>query len=246
VTVFRAHIGCSGWNYASWKRTVYGGAPEAQWLSLYSQWFDTVEVNSTFYRLPSTKAVEAWVNSTPGGFRFAVKASRYLTHVKRLGTLDQGVARLYQPLEPLVESGKLGPVLWQLPATFHRNDERLASALAALPSGRHAFEFRHASWYAEDVYELLRDHDVALVIADHGHRALPFPPRTASWDYVRLHFGHRGRRGNYSSSEIHEWASRIRQSKRENWVYFNNDWEAFAPTNARELLRALQPHEAAA
>jgi uncharacterized protein YecE (DUF72 family) len=240
------HVGCSGWNYASWKETVYGGAPASSWLRLYAQAFDTVEVNSTFYRLPTTKAVRAWAETTPDGFSFAVKASRYLTHVKRLRDLEPGVVRLYELLDPLVQSGKLGPVLWQLPATFVRDDERLAAALEALPPGRHAFELRHASWYVDEVYALLRRHGVALVIADHPARPLPAPPSTASWDYVRLHFGHRGRNGNYSRSEILDWGARIESSKRETWVYFNNDWEAFAPANARELRRLLEPHPAAA
>jgi uncharacterized protein YecE (DUF72 family) len=208
--------------------------------------FDTVEVNSTFYRLPSAKAVNAWVEATPGDFMFAVKASRYLTHVKRLRDLEEGVERLYDPLRPLLQSGKLGPLLWQLPSTFHRDDDRLADALDVLPPGRHAFEFRDASWYVPEVYELLARYDAALVTADHLSRSFPTAAETASWNYVRLHFGHRGRNGNYSRSEIQDWGSRIGAWKRETWVYFNNDWEAFAPSNARELRRLLTHRHAAA
>src|SRR3954453_18732518 len=233
----RARIGCSGWNYASWKEDVYGGAAESHWLELYSRRFDTVEVNSTFYRLPTARSVQGWLEVTPSDFDLAVRASRYLTHVKRLGDLPEGIDHLYTRLDPLVRPGRLGPVLWQLPPTFHRDDVRLSSALEALPPGKHAFEFRHASWYVQGVYELLRRHDVACVIADHAQRPMPVPPSTASWDYVRLHFGRRGRRGNYSPLEPAEWASRIGSSSRDTWVFFNNDWEAFAPTNASAVRK---------
>ena len=233
------HIGCSGWNYDSWKQPVYGGAPPRRWLGLYAALFDTVEVNSSFYRLPTRKAVQAWADGTPDDFVFAVKASRYLTHVKRLRDLPDGVARLYERLQPLVESRKLGPVLWQLPATFHHDEERLAEALRALPEGRHAFEFRHPSWFTEDVYELLERHDAALVVGDHPER--PFQPwrLTAGWAYIRFHYGHRGRNGNYGPSEIGAWAGRIESTRTETWAYFNNDWEAFAVANARALQHSL-------
>ncbi len=238
-SVRSARIGCSGWNYASWKEDVYGGAPSTRWLTLYASLYDTVEVNSTFYRLPTAKATQRWAETTPPHFTFAVKASRYLTHVKRLRDLEPGLERMYESLRPLIRTGKLGPVLWQLPATFERNDDRLQAALELLPPGLHAFEFRHSSWFTEDIFEILRRHAIAVVIADHLSRPLPTPPSTASWAYVRLHYGHRGRNGNYSRSEILEWADRIRSWQRPAWVYFNNDWEAFAPANARELRRVM-------
>jgi uncharacterized protein YecE (DUF72 family) len=177
------------------------------------------------------------VRQTPERFVFAVKASRYLTHVKRLGEIEQGIARFYERIEPLIDAGRLGPVLWQLPETFKRDDARLAAALRALPPGRHAFEFRDASWFAEDVYELLRRHDAALVFGDHPQRPFQTEPATASWGYVRLHFGARGRRGNYSERELEGWARRLDdwRSARELYVYLNNDWEGFAPRNARML-----------
>ncbi|TML59524.1 MAG: DUF72 domain-containing protein, partial [Actinobacteria bacterium] len=142
-------IGCSGWNYASWKDEFYEGKPARLWLQHYARYFDTLEVNSTFYRLPLKTSVARWVEETPPDFVFAVKASRYLTHVKRLTDLDGGIQRYYERLEPLARSPKLGPVLWQLPANFRRDDERLRAALAALPGGRHCFEFRHSSWFVD-------------------------------------------------------------------------------------------------
>lgn len=235
-----AHVGCSGWNYASWRGTVYPpGLAARRWLARYAEWFDTVEVNATFYRLVTEATTARWVVQTPPGFQFAVKASRYLTHVRRLRDIEAGVARFYGPLEPLVRAGRLGPVLWQLPPTFHRDEERLAAALDRLPAGRHAVEFRHDSWFADDVYALLRERDVALVAADDPRRPSPLDVVTATWRYVRLHYGHRGRRGNYARSELAAWAARIAEWREESFVYFNNDWEAFAPRNARVLRGQL-------
>jgi uncharacterized protein YecE (DUF72 family) len=235
-------IGCSGWNYASWKDPVYEGKPPRLWLSLYARRFDTVEVNNTFYRLPQKSAVARWVEQSPPDFLFAVKASRYLTHIRRLTDLGDGIRRYYERIEPLARSPKMGPVLWQLPPTFRRDDARLAAALRALPLGRHCFEFRHASWFAEPVYELLRAHGAALVIADRPevkeYQAHVF---TTDWTYVRFHYGSRGRRGNYSERELEEWAQLFEAWSRdvEILVYFNNDWEAFAVRNAQWLKKRL-------
>jgi uncharacterized protein YecE (DUF72 family) len=236
-------IGCSGWNYASWKDEFYEGKPARTWLQHYARFFDTVEVNNTFYRLPRRSSVAAWVAQTPPDFLFAVKASRYLTHVKRLADLGRGIERYYECIEPLVQSPKLGPVLWQLPATFRRDDDRLGAALAALPHGRHCFEFRHASWFAEPVYDLLRAHGAALVIGDRPEvKEFQTHEFTTSWTYVRFHYGSRGRRGNYSHRELEDWARRIDQWSTEVEVlaYFNNDWEVFAVRNALWLKARLE------
>jgi uncharacterized protein YecE (DUF72 family) len=235
-------IGCSGWNYASWKDEFYEGKPTRLWLEHYAQYFDTVEVNNTFYRLPLKTSVARWVEETPPRFVFAVKASRYLTHVKRLTDLGSGIQRYYERLEPLRLSPKFGPVLWQLPANFRRDDERLGAALDALPSGRHCFEFRHASWFVEPVYELLRKHGAALVIGDRPEvKEFQAHELTTDWTYVRFHYGSRGRRGNYSESELEEWAGRFENWRREVeiFAYFNNDWEVFAIRNALWLRKRL-------
>jgi uncharacterized protein YecE (DUF72 family) len=164
--------------------------------------------------------------------------------MKRLTGLDTGLERFYAPLQPMIDAGMLGPVLWQLPGDFRRNDERLAGlfeALKAFPSGRHCLEFRHPSWFCEDVYEILRRHGAALVIGD--RKGLEFQPHLilGDWTYVRFHFGWRGRRGNYSEAELDEWAERIRRWRREAdvYAYFNNDWETFAPRNALSLMRKV-------
>jgi uncharacterized protein YecE (DUF72 family) len=202
--VSAVRVGCSGWNYASWREPVYGGEPARRWLELYAERFDAVEVNATFYRLPLVTAVERRADETPPGFVFAVKASRYLTHVERLRDLAPGVERFYERIEPLHATGKLGPVLWQLPRRFRRDEERLAEALSRLPKGRHCFEFRDRTWFADDVYALLRDHGAALVIADRRGLDYQADELTADWTYVRFHQGTRGRRGNYSDGDLRE------------------------------------------
>jgi uncharacterized protein YecE (DUF72 family) len=206
----------------------------SRWLEHYATLFDTVEVNNTFYRLPKRDAVANWVERTPDDFIFTIKASRYLTHIKRLTKMREGVARFAERIEPLLESPKMGPILWQLPANFRRDDERLQGALEALPPGRHCFEFRDESWFAPDVLGILRAHDIALVIGDHPERPFQTHELTTDWTFVRMHYGHRGRRGNYSESELETWKRRIAAWRRraEVFVYFNNDWETFAVRNA--------------
>jgi uncharacterized protein YecE (DUF72 family) len=239
-------IGCSGWNYAAWKGLFYpaSGCPPSRWLEYYAQRFDTVEVNSTFYRLASRDAVARWVGQTPDGFVFAPKISRYITHIKRLTDLDQALARYYERIEPLTRSPKMGPVLWQLPENFHRSNERLRDALERLPPGRHCFEFRHPSWFDDDVYGLLRDHDVALVIGDRPERDFQTYEFTTDFTFVRFHYGHRGRGGNYSRSELEEWAERLAgwRAEVDVFAYFNNDWEGYAIRNALFLQRWFQRH----
>jgi uncharacterized protein YecE (DUF72 family) len=231
-------VGCSGWNYRDWRGAFYPeGLPARRWLEHYATVFDTVEVNATFYRLTTVKAVANWVAQTPPGFCFAVKASRYLTHVKRLDFAAESLARFYDPLEPMIAAGKLGAVLWQLPPNFKRDDERLAGwidALLAFPPTRHALEVRHESWFAPDVYARLHEANVALVAAHRKGLDHPRDVRTADFAFHRFHYGARGRRGNYSATELDELAAELRGV--DGFAYFNNDWEAFAPRNARGLL----------
>jgi uncharacterized protein YecE (DUF72 family) len=236
-------IGCSGWQYEDWRGVLYPkGLAKGRWLERYAQVFETVEVNSTFYRLASADAVKRWVEQTPPEFVLAAKASRYMTHTQRLQNIAEGIGRYYEGIEPLAESGKLGPIVWQFPANFRRDDDRLGRALPLLPPGRHCFEFRHESWFTESVYKQLRAHNAALVIADSPR--WPFQARvlTADWTLVRLHHGHRGRDGNYSETEIAEWAERIAgwSEQAEAFVYFNNDWRGYAVRNALSLMRRLR------
>jgi uncharacterized protein YecE (DUF72 family) len=235
-------IGCSGWQYDSWRGRLYPERePKRRWLELYAEHFDTVEVNSTFYRLARREAVTGWVDQTPADFLFAVKASRYLTHTKRLAGIEEGVKRFYEPLEPLIEAGRLGPVLWQLPENFHRSDDRLAGWLDVLPEGRHTIEFRHASWFVPEVMRALRSRGVALTIGDHPTRPFQSYEATADWRFIRFHYGSRGRAGNYSATEIDQWAERIRGwlARTAAYVYFNNDWNSYAPANASLLRKRI-------
>jgi uncharacterized protein YecE (DUF72 family) len=239
----QVRIGCSGWMYDDWRGRLYPERePKRRWLELYAAQFDTVEVNSTFYRLARREAVAAWVAQTPLEFLFAVKASRYLTHVKRLGEVGDGIKRFYEPLAPMIEAGRLGPVLWQLPENFHRDDARLADWLEAIPPGRHTIEFRHPSWFVPDVLDALRAHGVSLTIGDHPERPFQTHDGTTSWRFVRFHYGARGRAGNYSATELDHWARRIAQWRRRQdvFAYFNNDWRGFAPANARALRSRLR------
>ena len=233
-------IGCSGWNYADWRGRVYPkGCPASRWLEHYATLFDTVEVNSTFYRLARRDAVAHWIEQVPAGFVFAVKGSRYLTHMKRLTEMEQGVARFYERIEPLVDSPHMGPVLWQLPGNFQRDDERLAAAIDVLPPGRHTFEFRHPSWFTPDVYALLRERGVALAIGDDPRRPFQTDEITADFTFVRYHYGHRGRNGNYSQSELDEQLRRLKRlaGRADLFVYFNNDWCGYAVKNALYVRR---------
>jgi uncharacterized protein YecE (DUF72 family) len=236
------HIGCSGWQYRSWRDGAFypPKLPQRRWLEYYSSVFGTVEVNSTFYRLARPEAVARWLQETPPEFLLTVKASRYMTHIRRLQDLEEPMRRFYAGIEPLVGSPKLGPVLWQLPANFKRDEERLSEVLHALPEGRHCFEFRDPSWFTDDVLELLRQFGVALVYGDHPER--PWQPLelTADWTFIRFHYGRRGRRGNYSETELREWAERLGGLDAEVFAYFNNDWEAFAPRNALRLRSLLR------
>jgi uncharacterized protein YecE (DUF72 family) len=238
-------IGCSGWVYKDWKGDFYPeDLPQRRWLERYAESFDTVEVNNTFYRLPTIEAVQRWADETPDGFVFAVKGSRYTTHIKRLIDFEKYSTRFFESLEPLVKAGKLGPVLWQLPGNFRRDDERLAAALGVLADrpGRHCFEFRHASWFAPDVMAALRERDAALVIGDDPER--PFQTRevTAPCTYIRFHRGKAGPRGSYAPRDMAPWRRRIAawRARTEVFAYFNNDWEGFAPRNALALKRSFR------
>jgi uncharacterized protein YecE (DUF72 family) len=238
----QVRIGCSGWSYEDWRGGIYPqGLPARGWLERYAEIFDTVEVNATFYRLPKRETVASWVDQVPGNFLFAIKASRYLTHMKRLREIVDSVARFWEPLEPLRHAHRMGPVLWQLPENFQRDDDLLAAALDVLPPARHCFEFRHPSWFTTAVGELLAEHGASLAIGDDKRRPLPEAKPVGELAYLRLHYGHRGRDGNYSAAELERWRRRIAawRSRREVFAYLNNDWRGFAPANALELRRGL-------
>jgi len=247
-------IGTSGWHYKHWIGRFY---PEKlrpdKWLEHYAQHFDTVEVNNTFYHLPKEQTMVNWHDRVPAGFLFAVKASRYITHIKKLRNTAEEVERFFDLAGLLGEH--LGPILYQLPPSLHKDLARLEEFIASLPlRDRAVFEFRHASWYEQDTFDLLNRHGVALCVHDMG---LGFPnarervggpgkapPRvvTGGMVYVRFH-GTNGRyQGNYPDSLLHDWAGWMKSrmhAARAVYAYFNNDISGHALNNARTLRRIM-------
>ena len=236
----RIHLGTSGYVYPHWREVLYPkGLPACDWLSQYASVFSTVELNATFYRLPTENAARCWREGTPKGFRFAAKGSRFLTHMKRLTETGVGLERFYAPLRALGE--KLSVVLWQLPAQMsHPNLERLDAFLAAQPTGlRQVFEFRHPNWYVEEVAAVLDRHGCAF--CEHDLVDLRPPRVTGGFRYLRFH-GRLGYRGLYGRRRLQPWAEDLsawRDGGRDAYVYFNNDLEGHAVHDALELADLL-------
>ncbi len=232
-------IGTCGWNYSHWRDRFYPRKlRQSEWLQFYAGAFDTVEINATFYRLPKPEYVDGWRWAVPDDFLFSIKGSRYLTHVKRLGDSGEPVDRFFDLMGRLGQ--KAGPVLWQLPPNFQRDNDRLATFAGDLPGGwRHTFEFRHPSWFNAEVYEILERAGAGLCISDH-----PQTPAdtvlTSGWTYIRFHNGTAG--GSYSRRQLEKWAQRIhkfREAGADIYAYFNNDWMGYAIENARQLKKML-------
>lgn len=240
---FGVRIGTSGWTYDGWRGLFY--PPELRkndWLRWYGAQFTTAEINGSFYRTPSLDAVRGWSEQTPRSFLFAWKASKFITHWKRLSAKsDNSLALMATRLEILGD--KAGPVLFQLPARFTADRERLASFLPMLPGDyRYAFEFRHQSWYAEAIYDLLHEHDVALCLSDHVDAPAPWLV-TARHVYVRGHGPTGQYRDNYPDTTLKHWAKTIaawRRARRAVYVYFDNDHKSAAPEDAKRLIRLLE------
>jgi uncharacterized protein YecE (DUF72 family) len=232
-------IGTSGWTYNDWRRRFYPEhIPRKDWLSWYAQQFPTTEVNGSFYRTPSCEAVQQWRDRTPANFRFAWKASKFITHWKRLTERSVNSIELMESRLQILGK-KCGPVLFQLPPQFCANRDRLANFINLLPATyRYAFEFRHASWYEDPILELLHDHDIALCLSDHHDAPSPWIV-TARHVYVRGH-GPGGRyRGTYPEPTLESWAAHIeiwRNAKRAVYVYFDNDQKSAAPKDAKRLI----------
>jgi uncharacterized protein YecE (DUF72 family) len=238
-------IGCSGWQYRHWRGDFYpADLPVDRWLDFYVRHFDTVELNNSFYRLPTAGAFAAWGRRTPMGFRFAVKASRYLTHIRKLNEPDQPLDLLWSRARQL--GAHLGPMLYQLPPRWHRNRERLAAFLAAIPHESQAIEFRDSSWYDPAVLELLRSHEVGLCLHDMRGSETPLEP-VGPLVYVRLHGADSTYGGRYPDEALAGWAERLAtwaSSGRDCWVYFNNDLGGHAPRDALRLRGLLQQRAA--
>ncbi len=233
-------VGTSGWQYADWRGRFYPpGVPQHGWLAYFSERFPAVEVNNTFYVLPKPDTFVRWRESSAEGFLFAVKASRYITHVRRLRDCREPLRRFWSHARRL--GRKLGPVLFQLPPNLPADPDRLRDFLRLLPAGmRAAFEFRHPSWERDEVFESLDRAGCALVLADRPGARVP-EVVTGGWSYVRFHQGRRAEPG-YARDKLRRWAARLaRSGGRETWVFFNNDTGGAALRDAAtltELLRA--------
>jgi uncharacterized protein YecE (DUF72 family) len=235
-------IGTSGWNYDGWRGPFYPAeVPKRKWLQYYATRFPTTEINGSFYRTPSLEAVGSWRDDTPKGFAFAWKASKFITHWKRLTEKCENSIELMETrLQALAP--KVAAVLFQLPPQFSKNHERLASFLSMLPRRyRYAFEFRHKSWYDDDILELLHSRKVALCLSDHRDAPSPWEV-TAPLVYVRGHGPGGEYRGSYSARTLRRWANDIsawQSQGRTVVVYFDNDQKAAAPKDALRLLKLV-------
>jgi uncharacterized protein YecE (DUF72 family) len=238
----QAYIGTSGWNYKSRRKDFYDETPQNQWLRFCSQRFTGIEVNGTFYRLQEKSTFEKWRDQTPERFRFAIKGHRYITHNKKLLDVEESVIRCRESASPLGK--RLAAVVWQLPAFLKKDTDRLEKFLDALrqwKSTRHAIEFRHKSWFDDEVAERLRRHAVAVCISDAPDWPI-WEEVTTDLVYIRLHGHTRKYASSYSKHSLRKWAARIRDWLHETravHAYFDNDAEGAAPQNALTLLEML-------
>lgn len=247
----KIYIGTSGYSYPHWTSVFYPeDLPSGKWLEFYAQHFSTVELNVTFYRLPQEKTFEGWYRRTPKDFLFVVKGSRFITHVKKLANCQEPLDLLMSRAKLLKE--KLGIILWQLPPSFKIDIQRLEEFLKLLraqsPELRASFEFRHQSWFCQEVYDLLKKYKAALCIADSprlrspsfgGQAYWPYSEEiTADFIYLRFHGGKELYGSNYSDRELKEWAKKIKKWEKKNldiYTYFNNDAYGYAVANAKTL-----------
>jgi uncharacterized protein YecE (DUF72 family) len=238
----RVLIGTSGWHYDSWRGPFFPkGLPIKKQLEHYSKQFETTELNGVFYRTPSFETVKSWRAQTGDDFVFAWKASKFITHWKRLSKTSANSLALIEERLRLLDD-KAGPVLFQLPPNFEMDAGLLAAFFKLLPKKRrYSFEFRHPSWYQPAILRLLSRENVALCLSDHHDAPAPWK-RTAEFVYIRGH-GPAGRyKGHYRSQMLSEWATRIRSWKKQGcdvFVYFDNDQKSAAPTDALKLKRLL-------
>ena len=235
------YIGTSGWHYEHWKEVFYpSDLPKSRWLGFYSKLFPTVELNNSFYHLPSEKAFSDWREGSPPGFLFAVKASRFITHIKKLRNVGEALETFLSRARLLED--KLGPILYQLPPNMKRSERVLEEFLRLLPRGLlHVFEFRNESWLEKNVFKLLEKYGAGFCIFDMPGLTTPLVA-TADFAYVRFHGSTLMYGGCYSDEELKRWAgqlSQLCQGLRAAYIYFNNDAEGFAVRNAQTLRELL-------
>ncbi|HLH53243.1 MAG TPA: DUF72 domain-containing protein [Verrucomicrobiae bacterium] len=237
----RAYIGTSGWSYRSWEGTFYPPRlPKTHQFDHYASCFPTVEINLTFYRLPTLKMVQNWRDRAPSGFVYAIKGSRFITHMKKLLNVREALREFFRCLDPLRR--RVSVVLWQLPPFLSIDIPRLESFLKLLPKAYdHAVEFRHPSWLTRDVFAVLRQHRAAHVSV--SSLAMPVDLTvTSDLVYIRFHGLEAGAAHDYSQAELEPWATHIRKQARAGktvYAYFNNDVNARAPSNARTMMNLV-------
>jgi uncharacterized protein YecE (DUF72 family) len=234
-------IGTSGWTYDGWRGPFYPEeVAKKDWLAWYGTQFPTTEINGSFYRTPSLEAVRGWREQTPRNFLFAWKASKFITHWKRLTNSENSVELMVTRLKVL--GPKAGPVLFQLPPRFKANRERLASFLKLLPKRyEYTFEFRDRSWYEDEILDVLRDYDISLCLSDHHDAPAPWEV-TARHVYVRGHGPSGQYKDNYPDKTLRDWARQIegwQRQRRTVYCYFDNDQKSAAPQDARRLMKLL-------
>ncbi|MDX1614802.1 MAG: DUF72 domain-containing protein [Candidatus Promineifilaceae bacterium] len=235
-------IGTSGWHYDHWEGAFYPNDMDHETrLPFYAKAFPTVEINNSFYQLPEFETLRKWQEATPAAFRFAVKASRYITHMKKLNEPEEPLVNFLSRMAEMGE--KLGPILFQLPPNWHLDERRLAGFLAKLPEGqRYVLEFRHPSWFDAAVYEHLREHNVGFCIHDMAEHPSP-KEVTADFVYIRFHGpAETAYQGSYETEALAGWAGAIstwQRQGRDVYCYFNNDQKGYAPRNAQALTEML-------
>jgi uncharacterized protein YecE (DUF72 family) len=239
----RPRIGTSGWHYRHWLGNFYPEKfPAKQFLSHYIRFFDTVELNGVFYRLPSPEAVREWYTATPKGFLFAYKGSRFITHMKKLKDPKEGLRKMMERAVHLRE--KLTAFLWQLPPFWEVDYQRLKAFIAELPKEYpHSFEFRHRSWYRDNVLALLEKNRIGLCLYSMQGQDSPVH-LTSKLVYIRFHGAQDKYFGKYSDAQLRQWAKRMKSWENEGrrlFIYFNNDPHGHAPQNARTLRTFLTP-----
>jgi uncharacterized protein YecE (DUF72 family) len=237
----RVFIGTSGWHYADWRGPFYPEEARAsEFLEYYSRRFDTAEINNSFYGMPETRMFREWKNSVPADFIFAVKGSRYITHMKKLRDTREAAARFVKRAREL--GGKLGPILFQLPPRWKANKERLRDFLKGLPKDtRYAFEFRDPSWFDDSIYRSLAERNAAFCIYDLGGRTSPLEV-TSDFVYIRLHGPGGPYQGEYTGRRLKRWAGLISKWKKNRnvYCYFDNDQKGYAPKDAFKLKAMLR------
>jgi len=236
------YVGTSGWHYDDWRGLFYPQElAKSKWLEFYARHFNTVELNNSFYRLPSEKAFDNWREASPAGFIFAVKVSRFITHIKRLKNVEEPLQNFLERADLL--NNKLGPLLYQLPPNMKRDDERLKAFLITLPVRyRHVFEFRHGSWFDDGVFNILRRYNAGWCVFDMPALTSPVVA-TADFAYIRFHGSTGLYWSNYSDKELSSWAKRIAklgENLKAVYIYFNNDVAGYALSNAKTLVRLLE------